>query len=70
LSRFVTIQLNGSPREIQAETALGSLLESLGLKEVRIAVEHNEQVVPAEKHAEILLAEGDRIEIVTFVGGG
>ena len=70
LPHLVTIQLNGSSHEISPETPLHSLLEELGLSQVRIAVEHNGQVVPGEQHGDICLAEGDRLEIVTFVGGG
>jgi thiamine biosynthesis protein ThiS len=66
----LTIHLNGEPREILEDTSLISLLEELGLRGVRIAVEHNEIVVPANQHGDILLRDGDRLEIVTFVGGG
>jgi len=46
------------------------LIERLGMKQDRVAVELNRDIVPRAKWAETNLAEGDRLEIVHFVGGG
>jgi len=53
-----------------AGTTVESLLGILGLKPRFLAVERNRQVVPKGEHPATVLAEGDRIEIVTLVGGG
>ncbi|MCZ7679221.1 MAG: sulfur carrier protein ThiS [Sandaracinaceae bacterium] len=50
-------------------TVLG-LLEELGLAGVLVAVERNQDIVPRAEHARTAVAEGDRLEIVQFVGGG
>lgn len=63
------IHLNGEPREVQADTIL-ALVEALGLDVRKVAVERNLEIVPRSQHAATPLAEGDRIEIVQFVGGG
>ena len=49
---------------------MASLLEQLGMKRDRVAVELNRSIVPREKWDETGLSEGDRLEIVHFVGGG
>ncbi|AQR61753.1 thiamine biosynthesis protein ThiS [Brevundimonas sp. LM2] len=63
------IQVNGDTREIAARTVLG-LVEELGFDVRKVAVERNLAIVPRSMHAETALAEGDRIELVQFVGGG
>lgn len=63
------IQLNGESREISATTVLG-LLESLGIDPKRVAVELNMDILPKTEYTEKTIADGDRIEIVHFVGGG
>ncbi|NMC19247.1 MAG: sulfur carrier protein ThiS [Thermogutta sp.] len=66
----MTILLNGEEREIPAGMTVGELLRSLGLGGKPVAVERNLEVVPLAKHAETGLQAGDRLEIVTLVGGG
>ena len=46
------------------------LLVALGLGDTLVAVERNEEVVPRAQHESTELAEGDRVEVVHFVGGG
>jgi sulfur carrier protein len=67
---FVTVLLNGQSREMARGTSVTQLLVELGLPTSHVAVEVNLQLVPRAQHAEQSLAEGDRIEIVTLVGGG
>ena len=57
-------------REFAAALSLASLIEQLGMKQDRVAVELNRNIVPREQWAETGLAEGDQLEIVHFVGGG
>jgi thiamine biosynthesis protein ThiS len=63
------IQVNGEDRQIAATTVQG-LVEELGFDIRKVAVERNLAIVPRSLHAETALAEGDRIELVQFVGGG
>lgn len=63
------IQINGEPRETAQKTVL-LLLETLGIDPKRIAVELNMDILPKAEYSTRALAEGDRIEIVHFVGGG
>ena len=62
--------INGEERSFEAPLSLAGLLEQLGLKLDRVAVEYNRSIVPRPQWAETSLAEGDRMEIVQFVGGG
>ena len=66
----VTILVNGKPRELAHPTSLAALLAQLEVPLRGVAVELNLQVVPRSQHAEQLLADGDRLEIVSLVGGG
>jgi len=64
------VQLNGESREVRDRSTLGDLVSELSLTPARIAIELNQQVVRREKWVETFLTEGDRIEMVHFVGGG
>jgi len=63
------IQLNGEPRQVSAFTIEAMVLE-LGFDPRKVAIERNLEIVPRSLHATTALAEGDRIELVQFVGGG
>ena len=63
------IQVNGDSRETAARTIL-ALVEELGLDIRKVAVERNLEIVPRSLHGETALSDGDRIEVVQFVGGG
>lgn len=63
------IQVNGEDREVAA-TTVRELVEELGFDVRKVAVERNLAIVPRSLHAETALVEGDRIELVQFVGGG
>ena len=62
--------LNGEPRSVGSPLTLADLVQQLGMKSDRVAVELNSDIVPRQKWAETQLQEGDRLEIVHFVGGG
>jgi len=70
VSQKMRILINGEWREVPCGTTLADLLKELKLADKPVAVERNLEVVPKSKHAETPLAEGDRLEIVTLVGGG
>ena len=63
------IEVNGEPREVTAATVL-ALVEELGLDSRKVAVERNLEIVPRSLHGVTPVAEGDRFEVVQFVGGG
>jgi sulfur carrier protein len=64
------ITLNGQSRELLPETTIAALLDELQLGNKPVAVEVNLELVPRQHHAQRRLSEGDRLEIVTLVGGG
>jgi thiamine biosynthesis protein ThiS len=64
------IFINGKPREVDAGGTVATLLELLGLDPRQLAVERNLELVPRGEHAATQLAPGDRLEVVTLVGGG
>ncbi len=64
------LHINGDPRELDRPLSLASLVEQLGMKQDRVAVERNRDIVPREAWAATMLSDGDRLEIVHFVGGG
>ena len=66
----LTITLNGDPRRVAAGSSVADLLASLDLPAEKVAVERNLAIVPRSTFAEVVLAEGDALEIVHFVGGG
>jgi sulfur carrier protein len=66
----VQVWVNGETREVPEGTTLSALLESLLVGGPGVAVEVNAEVVRRARHAEHSLHAGDRVEIVTFVGGG
>jgi len=63
------IIINGERQDSSADT-LSALVDQLGMKSDRVAVELNRKIVPRDRWAETRLAEGDQLEIVHFVGGG
>jgi thiamine biosynthesis protein ThiS len=72
LSPFATmnIALNGQNRQIADNATVAQLLEELRLAGKPVAVEVNRELVPHAIHGRRRLAEGDRVEVVTLVGGG
>jgi thiamine biosynthesis protein ThiS len=64
------IVLNGEHVEIKESVSIAELLTQLGISLERVAVEVNMDIVPKAKYDAHTLAEGDRVEIVHFVGGG
>ena len=62
--------INGNDHSAEAPMTLRVLIEQLGMKADRVAVELNRKIVPRDRWVETLLADGDRLEIVHFVGGG
>ncbi|MAU66916.1 sulfur carrier protein ThiS [Hyphomonas sp.] len=70
----MTITLNGETREIEPGTTVAMLVALISGAEGRdsrgVAIERNLEIVPKSEHASTVLEDGDRIEVVQFVGGG
>ena len=64
------VQINGEDRNFDVSLPLSALVEQLGMKADRVAVELNRNIVPRAQWAQTQVSEGDRLEIVHFVGGG
>ncbi len=62
--------VNGEERSFDAIGVVADLVASLGLDGRKVAVERNLQIVPRSAYAATALSDGDRIEIVHFIGGG
>ena len=70
MSTPFTLTLNGEPRELAGPATVAALLASLGLDQRKVAVERNEAIVPRSQYDATVLAAGDALEIVHFIGGG
>ena len=68
--KLMELTINGATRAFDSPLTLAALIEQLGLKPDRVAVEHNLALVQRPQWESIALADGDRLEIVQFVGGG
>jgi thiamine biosynthesis protein ThiS len=66
----IQVSVNGEAVRLPSGSTLADLLRRLDLDRGRVAVEHNLRVVPRAEHPTLRLNHGDRLEIVTFVGGG
>lgn len=66
----MTLHINGEPRDFSSPLSLAALIEQLGMKQDRVAVELNREIVPRDQWGATNLSDGDRLEIVHFVGGG
>ena len=66
----MNLQVNGETRNVTEGLTLDGLVKELDLQERPIAVELNREVVPKDRYVATRLAEGDRLEIVSLVGGG
>jgi thiazole synthase len=66
----ISIRVNGEHRRVMAGISFADLASELGLDAARVAVERNLEIVPRTTLADVIVADGDEIEIVTFVGGG
>jgi thiamine biosynthesis protein ThiS len=66
----ISLTVNGETVHVATGSTVADLLRTLSLEPARVAVEHNLRVVPRAEHGAVRLNHGDRVEIVTFVGGG
>jgi thiamine biosynthesis protein ThiS len=66
----IAVTVNGETLQLASGSTVADLLKTLAVEPTRVAVEHNLRVVPRAEHGAVRLNHGDRVEIVTFVGGG
>lgn len=66
---MIELAVNGEAKKTDAQT-IADLIDELGLTGQAVAVEVNQHVVPKKQHGETTLNEGDKVELVTLVGGG
>jgi len=66
----VKLFVNGEATTAPDSVTVAAFLEGMGLPQKGVAVERNREIVPRSSFGSTILAEGDRIEIVQFVGGG
>lgn len=66
----IALTLNGEPRRAPAGSSIAAFLQQLGFNPAKLAVERNGEIVPRATLAEVVLGEGDVLEVVHFVGGG
>jgi thiamine biosynthesis protein ThiS len=64
------LTINGEERSFDRGLDLMALVQALGLDARKVAVERNLEIVPRSSYGRVLLSDGDRLEIVQFVGGG
>jgi thiamine biosynthesis protein ThiS len=64
------LQINGEEKSFDSPLTLAALIEGMGMKPDRVAVELNHDIVPRDRWPETALQDGDKLEIVHFVGGG
>lgn len=66
----MNIVVNGSQHELAGSGTLDQLLKELDIVPERVAIMVNDKVIPKAGRAGVVLNEGDRVEILTFIGGG
>ena len=69
-TKSIQITVNGKSQTIPHGSSVLDLVHRLALSDQPVAVERNHAVIPRAQHATATLCSGDRLEIVTFVGGG
>jgi sulfur carrier protein len=70
MNTTITIHLNGQAQQVAPGTNLTTLVATLGQDPRGVAIERNRDIVPKSAWDACVLAEGDRLEVVVFVGGG
>lgn len=66
----ISLSINGKTQVFETRLTVAGLIEKLGYAGKRVAIERNGEIVPRSRHEEVLLENGDNLEIVVAVGGG
>jgi thiamine biosynthesis protein ThiS len=69
-TKEITCSINGKEYKFPEGTSLESFLESRNIKSTSVVVEYNKDVLPRGTYEELILADGDSVEIVQLIGGG
>ncbi|HEX5322379.1 MAG TPA: sulfur carrier protein ThiS [Capsulimonadaceae bacterium] len=67
---MMCLTINGDEREIEQAVTIAQFLAAHNLHERMVVVEHNGEIIPRQKYAEVMLQEGDKLEIVQMMAGG
>lgn len=70
MSETMQVMCNGEPRSLPLGSTVADLVTALGLRPSQVAVECNKVLVRRAEHVGTVLHDGDRVEVVTFFGGG
>ena len=70
MAEMIQIQVNGEQRDCPADASIGDLLRELAIKTERVAVELNLEILDRKDFDHRNLKQGDRVEILSFIGGG
>ena len=70
MAEAIQIQVNGEQRGCRADATVGDLLRELAIKTERVAVELNLEILDRMEFDRRSLKQGDRVEILSFIGGG
>lgn len=70
MNQFLQIQVNGETRKTRAGTTVTELLHELDIRPDRVAVELNLQILDRQEFDRRALNDGDRVEVISFIGGG
>jgi thiamine biosynthesis protein ThiS len=70
LDESLEVQVNGEQRRVARGVTIAEMLGELGLNPARVAVERNLEIVPRSSLSELRVEDGDKFEVVHFVGGG
>jgi len=66
----MNIIVNGEERTLETAQSVEAFVKDIGLDPRKVAVERNLEIVPKSQFSEMMLADGDKLEIVHFIGGG
>jgi thiamine biosynthesis protein ThiS len=64
------VWINGESKDLSEGTSLADLIQSLGIRPETVVSELNLKIIPAAERSQVRLLEGDRVELIQFVGGG
>ncbi|BAG13855.1 sulfur carrier protein ThiS [Candidatus Endomicrobiellum trichonymphae] len=67
---MITVKVNGKNKEVKENTSIADFLKSNNIDPIGVTVEHNLEVINPGSIAEIMLKDGDTLEVLRFVGGG
>lgn len=67
---LLMIRLNGEEKHVTRGDSVAALVAQLGIDVRKVAIERNGEILPRSRYETTLLAEGDALELVTFIGGG